>query len=169
MGKAASPRHGRRTEEEIMRNRLATSGLALALPVLATAVLGCGGASASTVPHTTERAPSTTKEVVLTTKSNGTTVTATKGELVKVELSGDHLDWSQAQVQQSTPVLRLVSGSVTTTGSSTTVFEVVGYGTAELDATGTPICTTGACPQYVLLWHAGVVVPVQDPPPPTAG
>ncbi len=145
-----------------MRNRLATFGLALTLPVLAAVTFGTGGAGASTT------AP---KQIVLTYASNGTTVTATKGERIVVKLSGHHLDWSQAQVSQSTPVLEQVSAVVSANGSSKTVFLVVGYGTAELDATGTPICSTtgGACPQYVLLWHAGVVVPVQDPPPPTAG
>ncbi|MGD0880078.1 MAG: hypothetical protein ABSB09_00720 [Acidimicrobiales bacterium] len=145
-----------------MRNRLAMFGVALTLPVVAVAVVGAGGAAASTVTPP--------KQIVLTVASNGTTVTATKGERVVVKLSGDHLDWSQARVIQSTPVLEQVSSTVSAKGSSETVFLVVGYGTAELDATGTPICsTTGACPQYVLLWHAGVDVPVQDPPPPTAG
>lgn len=105
------------------------------------------------------------KKVTLTVSSNGSTVSASKGELVVVMLSGHHLSWSEAQVIQTTPVLSLVSEGTTTTGASTTVFRVVNYGTAELTATGTPICSTaGGCPQFVLLWHAGVSVPVVDPP-----
>ena len=105
------------------------------------------------------------KKVTLTVSSDGATVLATKGELVVVKLSGDHLKWSVAQVTQSTPVLALVSEGTTTTGASTTVFRVVNYGTAGLSATGTPVCATpGGCPQYVVLWHATVVVPVVDPP-----
>jgi hypothetical protein len=111
-------------------------------------------------------APPVVKKVVLTVSSSGSTVLATKGELVEVRLSGQHLKWSVAQVQQATPVLSLVSEGVTSTGTSTTVFRVVNYGTAGLTATGTPICgSTGGCPQFVVLWHATIVVPVVDPPP----
>jgi hypothetical protein len=100
-----------------------------------------------------------------TLSSNGSTALASKGELVVVKLSGDHLRGSVAQAIQTTPVLSLVSEGTTTTGASTTVFRVVSYGTAELSATGTPVCgTAGGCPQYVVLWHATVVVPVVDPP-----
>lgn len=143
-----------------MRRKIAALGLGVVVSALAlvpTSTLGAG-ASPSAVPR-----------VTLTVSSNGSTVLATKGELVVVKLSGDHLRWSVAQVTQSDPVLSLVSESVSTTGASTTVFRVVGYGTAELDATGTPICASaGGCPQYVVLWHATVVVPAVDPPGPTS-
>jgi hypothetical protein len=81
-----------------------------------------------------------------------------------VKLTGGPLRWSQAQAIESSPVLVRLSGS-TTTGLSTTTFEVESDGTASVEATGTPICGIAtACPQYVLLWRATVAVPQQDPP-----
>ncbi len=145
-----------------MRHRIAAVGMGVAVSALALVSAGAtvgGAASTSPVP----------KEVVLTASSSGSTVLATKGELVVVKLSGQHLKWSVAQAEQSTPVLSLVSEGTTSSGASTTVFRVVNYGTAGLTATGTPICaSTGGCPQFVLLWHATVDVPVVDPPPPAA-
>lgn len=142
-----------------MRSKMTVFGVGLAVSALAlvsTSTL-VAGASLS--------APPVAKKVTLTLSSNGSTVLASKGELVVVKLSGDHLRWSVAHAIQTTPVLSLVSEGTTTTGASTTVFRVVNYGTAELNATGTPVCgTAGGCPQYVLLWHATVVVPVVDPP-----
>ena len=134
--------------------------ISLVISVVAVTALGAGRVGAST-----STAPVSTKKVILTNSSNGTSVIASKGELVVVELSGGSVRWSEAQAIQSTRVLVRVSGSTSTTGSSKTVFRVANYGTAQLDATGIPICgaATG-CPQYVLLWHATVVVPVVDPP-----
>ena len=144
-----------------MRSKITVFGVGLAVSALAlvsTSTL-VAGASSSTPP--------VAKKVTLTLSSNGSTVLASKGELVVVKLSGDHLRWSVAQAIQTTPVLSLVSEGTTTTGASTTVFRVVSYGTAELSATGVPVCgTAGGCPQYVVLWHATVVVPVVDPPVP---
>ena len=139
--------------------------ISLVISVVAVTALGAGRVGAST-----STAPVSTKKVILTNSSNGTSVIASKGELVVVELSGGSVRWSEAQAIQSTRVLVRVSGSTSTTGSSKTTFRVANYGTAELDATGRPICNpAGGCPQYVLLWHATVVVPVVDPPAPAAG
>ena len=105
--------------------------------------------------------------IVLTNASNGSTVVAAKGDLVRVKLKAtDGVRWSEAYVVPGASVSPLVkkSGGVTSTGSSVTTFEVVGYGTAELEATGTPSCTGVVCPTYVLLWQATVDVPVVDPP-----
>ena len=143
-----------------MRHRFAVFGVGLAVAALALVSTGAsiGGAASTT--------PSSVGKVVLTVPSSGSTVLATKGELVVVKLSSPHLRWSVAKVHQATPVLSLVSEGTTGTGASTTVFRVGNYGTAGLSATGTPICgSTGGCPQYVVLWHATVVVPVVDPPP----
>ena len=127
--------------------------------------------SLTTAPGGASAPPSTAvKEITLTTASSGSTVLATKGELVVVRLSGDHLRWSEATAVETTPVLTRVSGSMTTTGSSVTVFRVTNYGTAGLSATGTPLCAAAvACPPFVVLWHATVDVPVVDPPPPANG
>ncbi len=142
-----------------MRHRTAVLVVGLAVSALALVSTGASsGAAASTTPPVV-------KKVVLTVSSSGSTVLATKGELVVVKLSGHHLTWSVAEAQQTTPVLALVSEGTTGAGGSTTVFRVVNYGTAGLTATGTPICgSVGGCPQFVLLWHATVVVPVVDPP-----
>jgi hypothetical protein len=135
---------------------------ALALPALGAA----GAGAASTPPIGTV--------VVLTNGSSGSTVVATVGETVVVELTGGPLRWSEAQTtpvaSAAAPVLALVSGSTSSNGSSTTTFRVVHSGTASLQATGTPICTGAAvgCPTYVVLWHATVDVPVVDPPTPVA-
>jgi len=142
-----------------MRSKITAIGIGLAVSTLAlvsTSTLMAGAATAK---------PPVANKVTLTFGSDGATVLATKGELVVVKLSGDHLKWSVAEVTQSNPVLALVSEGTTTTGASTTEFRVVNYGTAGLTATGTPSCpTSGGCPHYVLLWHATVVVPVVDPP-----
>jgi hypothetical protein len=149
-----------------MRNRFSVFGIGLVVSALAVVSVGTGVAAAATPTPT----PPVVKKVTLTFKSDGATVLATKGELVVVKLSSRGLHWSPAQAIQSTPVLTLVSQGTTTTGASTTVFRVVNYGTAELDATGTPTCAAATgCPQYVLLWHATVVVPVVDPPAPVSG
>lgn len=119
-------------------------------------------ASSQAVAQTTT--PST---IVLTNSSNGSTVVAAKGDFVVVRLTAsDGVQWSEASIVPSTsatPVLVKKSGHVKM-GSSVTTFKVVGYGSATLEATGTPICTGSICPQYVLLWEATVDVPVQDPP-----
>ena len=149
----------------MIRGSAVAFGISLVFSVVATTALGAGNVGASTAA-----APVSTSTVILTNSSNGSTVTASKGELVVVQLSGGPLRWSEAQAVQSTPVLVRVSGSTSATGSSTTVFRVANYGTARLDATGAPICAAAmACPQYVLLWHATVVVPVLDPPTPVHG
>jgi hypothetical protein len=147
-----------------MRNRIFAVGIGLVVSAVALVSTGTsvGGAASSTPP--------VVKQVVLTVTSSGSTVLATKGELVVVKLAGHHLRWSVAQAEQTTPVLALVSEGTTTTGASTTVFRVVNYGTAGLSATGTPVCASAVgCPQFVLLWHATVVVPVVDPPPTPVG
>ena len=147
-----------------MRSRLSVFGVGLVISALAAVSAGTGVAVASAVT------PPVAKKVTLTFASDGTTVLATKGELVVVKLAGHGLRWSPAKVNQTTPVLSLVSEGTTTTGVSTTVFRVVNYGTAELDATGTPNCATATgCPQFVVLWHATIVVPVVDPPAPVGG
>ncbi len=143
-----------------MRSKITAGGVGLAVSALAALSASPAGAS---------QAPAAVKTVTLTVAGNGITVLASKGERVVVELSGHHLRWSVARVTQSTPVLKLVSEGITTTGASKTVFRVVNYGTAHLDATATPICSAATgCPQYVVLWHAGISVPVVDPPPPAA-
>lgn len=144
-----------------MRSKITAFGIGLAVSALALVSTSTLVASAS--PST----PPVVKKVTLTVSSNGSTVFASKGELVVVKLSGEHLQWSVAQAIQSTPVLSLVSEGTTTNGASMTVFRVVNHGTAGLNATGTPVCpTAGGCPQYLVLWHATVVVPVVDPPAP---
>ena len=148
-----------------MRIRLPLLATVVATAVLAGS-LGTGVASGAA----TKPVPSSSATVTLRFGSDGSTVLAHKGELVIVQLSGDHLRWSAATAVQSSPVLAPVSSGVSSTGSSRTVFRVVGYGTAEVDATGTPLCVSSSgCVPFVLLWHATVVVPVVDPPGPTSG
>jgi hypothetical protein len=125
----------------------------------------------TTVPTSSTTTTTTTPSgtVVLTRADNGTTVVAVIGDDVVVRLAGGTLHWSTAQVtptpSSAEPVLVRLSGGVTSTGSSTTTFRVEGHGLAEVEATGTAACPGGgACPTYVVLWHATVSVPVVDPP-----
>jgi hypothetical protein len=177
MGHRSDQRAGLRKEDavRILGKSTVARGAGLIISVASVAVLavtaiGTGSAVASSPTPPTTTSPPSTNTVVLTNASNGTSVVVSKGTLVVVRLAGNHLQWSQAQVIESTPVLvRVSGGTTTTTGASTTVFRATGYGTATLDATGSPFCgTSGGCPEFVVLWHAGVVVPVKDPPPPTA-
>lgn len=150
-----------------MRSRLGIVGVGMVVSVLAAAAVAwplTGAAAAASSP------PPVAKQVTLTFASAGATALGTKGELVIVKLSGHGLHWSATQAIQSTPVLRLLSERATTTGGSVTVFQVVNYGAAGLDATGTSVCRVATgCPPFVLLWHASVVAPVVDPPPPVTG
>src|SRR5271167_387023 len=144
-----------------MRSKFTAFGVGLAVSALAVVSTSTLAADASSLT------PPVAKKATLTLSSNGSTVLASKGELVVVKLSGAHLHWSVARAIQTAPVLSLVSEGTTTTGASTTVFRVISYGSAELSATGTPVCAgAGGCPQYAVLWHATVVVPVVDPPVP---
>ncbi len=153
----------------VIRTSTAALGMGLALSLVAAPVLVAGTAGASVPSAATVTAPVSAKTVVLTNSSNGSSVLASKGELVVVKLSGDPLRWSEARAVPVTSagssVLVRVSGSTSTDGSSTTTFRVAQYGSAQVQATGTPICKPGkGCPQFVILWHATVVVPVLDPP-----
>ena len=66
----------------ITRTSILTFGATLAIALGAVMALGAEGASAA--KHTP---PTSTNTVILTNASNGTSVTATKGELVVVHLS----------------------------------------------------------------------------------
>jgi len=146
-----------------MRSKISAFGIGLALSAMAAVSLLPAEAGASST------ATSVPKKVVLKVSSNGKTVDANVGDLVEVKLSGHHLQWSVAQLTQPSGALTLVSEKTSSNGASVTVFRVANYGTASLDATGTPICKpTGACPPYIVLWQATVIVPVVDPPPPAA-
>jgi hypothetical protein len=106
--------------------------------------------------------------VVLTNADQGTTTLVTRGEKVVVVLSSPNLRWSEVTVAtggSAPPVLTLMKGKVKSDGTSRTVFEVTGYGSATLQATGQPPCAGGiVCPTYVETWQASVVAPVVDPP-----
>ncbi|HEY5251891.1 MAG TPA: hypothetical protein VIJ09_09530 [Acidimicrobiales bacterium] len=146
----------------MLRRSILTLGTCLVVSLGAVMALTTVTATGATVTP-----PTSANTVILTNASNGSSVTATKGELVVVHLSGSHQRWSEANVVQSSPVLVFVSGSTSATGASTTVFRVTNYGTAQLNALGYPVCASTAvspCPQFVVLWHATVDVPVQDPP-----
>jgi hypothetical protein len=140
-------------------------GLMLGACLLAgSLILPLNAAGAGAVPVTPAAATAPTL-IVLTNSSDGTTVVARVGDFVEVELTGGPLRWTEASTSD-TAVVTKVSGGVSSAGSSSTTFKVVGYGTAELTALGSPICGGSVCPEYVVLWHASVVVPVVDPPIP---
>ena len=148
-----------------LRHRAVATGVALALSLAAFGTVSAASAAPKAKPT------SASATILLTNSSNGSTVLATKGDLVVVQLTGGPLRWSEAQAVESSPVLVRLSGGTSPDGSSTTTFEVESDGTATVEATGTPICspptaTAGvACPQYILLWRATVDVPQLDPPP----
>src|SRR5580698_5284696 len=137
----------------VLRRSILAVGTSLVVSLVAVAALASGTASAAKATP-----PTSSNTVVLTNASNGSSVVATKGELVVVHLSSPNVRWSQAQAVQSSPVLVFVSGSTSTTGASTTVFRVASYGSAQLNALGYPVCAAAKpCPTYVLLWQASVV------------
>jgi hypothetical protein len=141
-----------------LTSKMGLTGIACVAALGASAVVAPPAAVAKTT------APPAT--IILTNSSNGKTVLAEKGELVQVRLaSKDGVKWSEASVVPKATVSPLVneSGHVNANGSSVTTFKVVGYGTAGLQATGTPKCTGSVCRNYVLRWKATVRVPVQDP------
>jgi hypothetical protein len=123
------------------------------------------GASASPAPH----GQSSSKTVVVTNSGDGSNVLVNKGDLLVVKLSGQHLRWSVAtgnpSTSAATAMLRPVSATTSSNGSSKTVFEVQNFGEEQIQAVGTSRCaTTKPCPAFALLWHANVVSPVIDPP-----
>lgn len=107
---------------------LLTSAAALAACLGAMSSQGVAGAAA-TVQQ---------KQVVLTNTSSGTTTVVTRGEEVVVKLSSPGFRWTEASVMSASPVavLKKLSGHVSADGSSVTKFQVVGYGTASLEAIG---------------------------------
>ncbi len=130
-----------------------------ALIMLSTAFGRTSVAVGPTIGHT----------IVLTHSSNGKTVLAARGDRIVVKLSSEGLHWTEASVlpgaSTTPPVLVQTGGHVTSKGASVTIFRVVGYGSANLRATGSPICEgLGVCPDFVVLWQATVSVPVVDPP-----
>jgi hypothetical protein len=147
-------------EEKMVGKSLRTIGL---VGVMCVTALGAIIVAPTAV---VARSTATTK-IVLTNSSNGQTVLAEKGDVVQVDLrSANGVKWSEASVIDSSSdvVLMKKSGHVTSKGSSVTTFTVAGYGSATLEATGTPPCTGVVCPTYLLVWQATVDVPVQDPP-----
>ncbi len=155
----------------ILRSKLGgaeVTGAALLTTALLAAGTSPAVAGASTARPTPR--PPVTKIITLTVASSGTTVLATKGEEVKIVLSSPGLRWSSVTVSQSGKVvipIPLPSGT-TPVGVAVAEFKVVGYGQATFTAIGAPACPTTVplCPTYAVLWHAGVSVPVVDPPPP---
>ena len=149
-------------------SRFLLRGSALILTA-GTGALVAGPATAGAASPSTTAAPAVTK--VLNDASNGTSTIVTKGWKVVVKLSsGDGFDWTEASVVNATSqvVLKKVSGHVSSNGSSTTIFDVVGYGAATLVATGTASCTGPACVLLRKNWSANVDSVVLDPPGPTA-
>lgn len=145
------------------RNRLGAVTVltaTLGLGALGALPAGAGGSAPASAP----------KVVVLTNASNGTTTLVTKGEEVAVALHTNGYQWTEASVVNASPVavLRQISGHVSSNGSSTTIFLVVGYGSATLQAVGNPNCLKNGCAQPSILWSATVVSPVLDPPGPVA-
>jgi hypothetical protein len=142
---------------------------ALTLAIGAGALLA-GLATAGAAAPSTAASPAIIK-VVLTNASNGTTTVVTKGWEVVVKLSSsDGFDWTEASVAPSATaqvVLHKVSGHVSRNGSSTTTFDVIGYGTATLMATGSAKCTSTVCLPLSQNWTANVDSVVLDPPGPT--
>jgi hypothetical protein len=155
------------TAMQPIRRSIVVLGLGLAALLLMSGSPVASGAATSDGAD-----PPSTNVLILTNASSGSSTIATKGETVIVKLAGHHLRWSEAQVAPTTSaaaVLVRVSGHTATNGSSTTTFKVARYGSAQLQATGVPKCgAEDGCSAFVLLWQASVVVPVVDPPPPTA-
>lgn len=162
----------RRTHRTSPIRRRALLGTALAVSVVAAPAALGGGAGAAT-SSTATSTPPVQKKTVLTKASDGTTTSVTEGEVVVVKLASNGLQWTEASVSspsaKAPAVLRKKSGRVNSDGSSVTRFLVVGYGSADLQATGTPKCATGVvCPPYVVRWQATVDSPAVDPPAPAA-
>jgi hypothetical protein len=154
-----------RTFYPLPRHLLAAAALAF---VVGTAALLTDPAAAGAVARSTTATSGVTK--VLTNASNGTTTTVTKRWRVVVKLaSRDGFDWSEASIVNATSevVLKRVSGHISRNGSSTTTFDVVGYGAATLVATGTAKCAGPACNALRMNWSANVDSVVLDPPGPT--
>ncbi len=150
-----------RNSKPLSRHLLHASALGL---VVGTGALLTGPATTGAVAPSATATPVVTK--VLTHASNGTTTTVTKGWRVVVQLSGrDGFDWTEASVVNATSevVLKKVSGHISSNGSSTTRFDVVGYGAATLVATGTAKCTGPACTPLTMNWSANVESVVLDP------
>src|SRR5271167_2807160 len=103
-----------------LRHGSVATGVALALSLAAFGTVS----AASAAPKAKSKSTSASTTIVLTNSSNGSTVLATKGDPVVVQLTGGPLQWSEAQAIESSPVLVRLSGGTTPGGSSTTTFEV---------------------------------------------
>ena len=102
----------------------AFAGAGLALSALAAPVLLAGGAGAATTTTPV------VKSVTLTNTSSGTTVVATVGELVIVDLTGGTVHWTEPATapvaSAAAPVLVRESGSTSSNGSATATFDDAG-------------------------------------------
>jgi hypothetical protein len=129
---------------------------ALTLAVSIGALLaGTAAVGAAALPAATN--PAVTK--VLTNDSNGTTTVVTKDWIVVVNLSSsDGFTWTEASAINATShvVLTKVSGQISSNGSSTTTFDVVGYGRATLVAVGSAKCSGEVCLPLSVIWRANI-------------
>jgi hypothetical protein len=134
--------------------------LAAALAGLAVVAAGLAATDGSVIVVRQPPSPPTVRSILLTTSSEGSRVDARLGELVVVRLVGrGQMRWSGIKVSQPRPVLAPSSASLSPQGTSNASYRATEVGEATLSATGTPICAPGAaCPQFIELWRAFVVV-----------
>ena len=111
--------------------------------------------------------------VTLTNASNGTSVTLVRGDQLVVLLTGSAGAGTQSiwSLPATSTTGVLAPQFETQLGIYTVaLYNVSGYGaTTVTSEEACRITSPGhACPLFVLLWRAGVTVPVVDPPPPAA-
>jgi hypothetical protein len=90
----------------------------------------------------------------VTLADNGTTLHLAVGQQFLVDL-GSTVDWSVAIADQG--ILRRVPGALVIRGAQG-IYAALAPGTTTLSAIGSPVCSSGACPQFRIAFSITIVV-----------
>ncbi len=108
----------------------------------------------ATVPPATTATPPGAAALVVTPADSGTTLHLVVGQQFLVDL-GSTVDWSVAVADQA--IVRRVPGVLVIRGAQG-IYSALAPGTTILSAIGSPICSSGACPQFRIAFSLTIVV-----------
>ncbi len=98
--------------------------------------------------------PPGTAALVVTLADNGTTLHLAVGQHFLVDL-GSTVDWSVTIADQG--IVRRVPGVLVIRGAQG-IYAALAPGTTTLSAIGSPVCGSGACPQFRIAFRIALVV-----------
>ena len=108
----------------------------------------------ATVTPTASATPPGAAAVVVTLADNRTTMHVAVGQQFLVDL-GSTVDWTVTIADQG--IARRVPGVLVIRGAQG-IYAALAPGTTTLSAIGSPVCTSGACPQFRIAFSITIVV-----------